>query len=75
MSGDLEPHMRAGLKQWLSDARRNHGSTLVVSSLTGWSGTSWTPELAGVLRARGKRLIAIAEGIDSSNSMAEFISR
>ncbi|RSN63031.1 hypothetical protein DMH01_10475 [Amycolatopsis sp. WAC 04182] len=74
VSGDLEPHKRAGLKQWLSDAPPQPWKTLVVSKLDRLVRNVMDAlNLLEWLRARGKRLIAIAEGIDSSNSMAEFM--
>ncbi|RSM64097.1 hypothetical protein DMH04_51900 [Kibdelosporangium aridum] len=74
VSGDLEPHKRSGLKLWLSDAPPQPWKTLVVSKLDRLVRNVMDAlNLLEWLRARGKRLIAIAEGIDSSNSMSEFL--
>ncbi|GAB3362636.1 recombinase family protein [Amycolatopsis echigonensis] len=74
VSGDLEPHKRNGLKVWLSDAPPKPWKTLVVSKLDRLVRNVMDAlNLLEWLRARGKRLICIAEGIDSSNSMSEFM--
>jgi DNA invertase Pin-like site-specific DNA recombinase len=74
VSGDLEPHKREGLKIWLSDAPPKPWKTLVVSKLDRLVRNVMDAlNLLEWLRARGKRLICIAEGIDSSNSMSEFM--
>lgn len=74
VSGDLEPHKRSGLKIWLSDAPPIPWKTLVVSKLDRLVRNVMDAlTLLEWLRARGKRLICIAEGIDSSNSMSEFL--
>ncbi|WP_370942560.1 recombinase family protein [Amycolatopsis sp. cg5] len=74
VSGDLEPHKRAGLKDWLTDAPPQPWKTLVVPKLDRLVRNVMDAlTLLEWLRARGKRLIAIAEGIDSSNSMSEFM--
>ena len=74
VSGDLEPHKRDGLKVWLSDASPMPWKTLVVSKLDRLVRNVMDAlTLLEWLRARGKRLICIAEGIDSSNSMSEFM--
>ncbi|WP_158881167.1 recombinase family protein [Amycolatopsis anabasis] len=74
VSGDLEPHKRDGLKVWLSDAPPMPWKTLVVSKLDRLVRNVMDAlTLLEWLRARGKRLVCIAEGIDSSNSMAEFM--
>ncbi len=74
VSGDLEPHKRDGLKVWLSDAPPAPWKTLVVSKLDRLVRNVMDAlTLLEWLRARGKRLICIAEGIDSSNSMSEFM--
>lgn len=74
VSGDLEPHKRDGLKVWLSDAAPMPWKTLVVSKLDRLIRNVMDAlNLLEWLRARGKRLISIAEGIDSSNSMSEFL--
>jgi site-specific DNA recombinase len=74
VSGDLEPHKRDGLKVWLSDAPPMPWKTLVVSKLDRLVRNVMDAlTLLEWLRARGKRLICIAEGIDSSNSMSEFL--
>ncbi|MEV8613124.1 recombinase family protein [Amycolatopsis sp. NPDC051373] len=74
VSGDLEPYKRNGLKAWLSDAPPKPWKTLVVSKLDRLVRNVMDAlTLLGWLRARGKRLICIAEGIDSSNSMSEFL--
>src|ERR1700741_506435 len=74
VSGDLEPHKRDGLKVWLSDAPPRPWKTLVVSKLDRLVRNVFDAlTLLDWLRARGKRLICIAEGIDSSNSMSEFL--
>ncbi|MFD9888253.1 recombinase family protein, partial [Amycolatopsis sp. NPDC059027] len=74
VSGDLEPHKRDGLKVWLSDAAPKPWKTLVVSKLDRLVRNVMDAlTLLEWLRARGKRLICIAEGIDSSNSMSEFM--
>lgn len=73
VSGDLEPWKRNGLKEWLSDAPPQPWKTLVVSKLDRLVRNVMDAlNLLHWVRARGKRLICIAEGIDSSNSMAEF---
>jgi DNA invertase Pin-like site-specific DNA recombinase len=74
VSGDLEPYKRNGLKAWLSDAPPKPWKTLVVSKLDRLVRNVMDAlTLLEWLRARGKRLICIAEGIDSSNSMSEFL--
>jgi DNA invertase Pin-like site-specific DNA recombinase len=74
VSGDLEPHKRDGLKVWLSDAPPLPWKTLVVPKLDRLVRNVMDAlTLLDWLRARGKRLICIAEGIDSSNSMSEFL--
>jgi site-specific DNA recombinase len=74
VSGDLEPDKRDGLKLWLSDAAPKPWKTLVVSKLDRLVRNVLDAlALLEWLRARGKRLICIAEGIDSSNSMSEFM--
>src|SRR6266545_5523863 len=74
VSGDVEPHKRDGLKVWLSDAPPMTWKTLVVSKLDRLVRNVMDAlTLLEWLRARGKRLICIAEGIDSSNSMSEFM--
>lgn len=74
VSGDLEPGKRDGLKLWLSDAAPEHWKTLVVSKLDRLVRNVMDAlALLEWLRSRGKRLICIAEGIDSSNSMSEFL--
>ncbi|WP_410621456.1 recombinase family protein [Amycolatopsis sp. cmx-8-4] len=74
VSGDLEPYKRTGLKSWLSDAPPKPWKTLVVSKLDRLVRNVMDAlTLLEWLRARGKRLICIAEGIDSSNSMSEFL--
>lgn len=74
VSGDLEPHRRNGLKVWLSDAPPQPWKTLVVSKLDRLVRNVMDAlTLLEWLRTRGKRLICIAEGIDSSNSMSEFM--
>ncbi|WP_394613132.1 recombinase family protein [Lentzea sp. JNUCC 0626] len=74
VSGDLEPHKRDGLKTWLSDAPPRPWKTLVVSKLDRLVRNVMDAlTLLDWLRARGKRLICIAEGIDSSNSMSDFL--
>lgn len=74
VSGDLEPHKRNGLRLWLSDAPPKPWKTLVVSKLDRLVRNVMDAlTLLEWLRARGKRLICIAEGIDSSNSMSEFM--
>lgn len=74
VSGDLEPHNRDGLKEWLTDAPPQPWKTLVVSKLDRLVRNVMDAlSLLEWLRARGKRLISIAEGIDSSNSMSEFL--
>lgn len=74
VSGDLEPHKRDGLKVWLSDVPPMPWKTLVVSKLDRLVRNVMDAlTLLEWLRARGKRLICIAEGIDSSNSMSEFM--
>ncbi|WP_103335216.1 recombinase family protein [Amycolatopsis sp. CA-126428] len=74
VSGDLEPYKRTGLKAWLSDAPPKPWKTLVVSKLDRLVRNVMDAlTLLEWLRARGKRLICIAEGIDSSNSMSEFL--
>lgn len=74
VSGDLEPYKREGLKAWLSDAPPKPWKTLVVSKLDRLVRNVMDAlTLLEWVRARGKRLICIAEGIDSSNSMSEFL--
>ncbi|WP_336158580.1 recombinase family protein [Amycolatopsis sp. VC5-11] len=74
VSGDLEPHKRDGLRLWLSDAPPQPWKTLVVPKLDRLVRNVMDAlTLLEWLRARGKRLICIAEGIDSSNSMSEFM--
>ncbi|MCK2239409.1 MULTISPECIES: recombinase family protein [unclassified Crossiella] len=74
VSGDLEPHKRNGLKVWLCDAPPKPWKTLVVSKLDRLVRNVMDAlTLLEWLRSRGKRLISIAEGIDSSNSMSEFL--
>ncbi|GAA2977428.1 recombinase family protein [Actinokineospora diospyrosa] len=74
VSGDLEPEKRGGLKAWLSDAPPKPWKTLIVSKLDRLvRNVVDALRLLEWVRARGKRLICIAEGIDSSNSMAEFL--
>lgn len=74
VSGDLEPHKREGLKVWLSDVPPKPWKTLVVPKLDRLVRNVMDAlALLEWLRARGKRLICIAEGIDSSNSMSEFM--
>ncbi|MET8845806.1 recombinase family protein [Amycolatopsis sp. NPDC004625] len=74
VSGDLEPEKRDGLRLWLSDAPPKPWKTLVVSKLDRLVRNVMDAlTLLEWLRARGKRLICIAEGIDSSNSMSEFM--
>lgn len=74
VSGDLEPHKRDGLKKWLSDAPPKPWKTLVVSKLDRLVRNVMDAlVLLEWVKARGKRLICIAEGIDSSNSMSEFM--
>lgn len=74
VSGDLDPFKRDGLKVWLSDAPPRPWKTLVVSKLDRLVRNVMDAlTLLEWLRARGKRLICIAEGIDSSNSMSEFM--
>ncbi|MEU4523116.1 recombinase family protein [Amycolatopsis sp. NPDC024027] len=74
VSGDLEPDKRDGLRLWLSDAAPQPWKTLVVSKLDRLVRNVMDAlTLLEWLRARGKRLICIAEGIDSSNSMSEFM--
>ncbi|MFD8492379.1 recombinase family protein [Amycolatopsis sp. NPDC059657] len=74
VSGDLEPYKRAGLKVWLTDAPPKPWKTLVVPKLDRLVRNVMDAlTLLDWLRARGKRLICIAEGIDSSNSMSEFM--
>ncbi|MGW5050176.1 recombinase family protein [Actinokineospora sp. NPDC004072] len=74
VSGDLDPFKRDGLKEWLSDAPPRPWKTLVVSKLDRLVRNVMDAlALLEWLRARGKRLICIAEGIDSSNSMSEFL--
>ncbi|WP_370943154.1 recombinase family protein [Amycolatopsis sp. cg5] len=74
VSGDLEPHKRAGLAEWLTDAPPKPWKTLVVPKLDRLVRNVMDAlTLLEWLRARGKRLISIAEGIDSSNSMSEFM--
>lgn len=74
VSGDLEPHKRDGLKEWLSDAPPQPWKTLVVSKLDRLVRNVMDAlVLLQWVKARGKRLICIAEGIDSSNSMSEFM--
>ncbi|MFD0202311.1 MULTISPECIES: recombinase family protein [Saccharothrix] len=74
VSGDLEPYKRDGLKAWLSDAPPKPWKTLVVSKLDRLVRNVMDAlTLLEWLRARGKRLVSIAEGIDSSNSMSEFM--
>lgn len=74
VSGDVEPHKREALKIWLSDAPPRPWKTLVVSKLDRLVRNVMDAlHLLEWLRARGKRLICIAEGIDSSNSMSEFL--
>ncbi|MGW5053226.1 recombinase family protein [Actinokineospora sp. NPDC004072] len=74
VSGDLDPFKREGLKEWLTDAPPRPWKTLVVSKLDRLVRNVMDAlTLLDWLRARGKRLICIAEGIDSSNSMSEFM--
>lgn len=74
VSGDLDPFKRDGLKTWLSDAPPRQWKTLVVSKLDRLVRNVMDAlTLLEWCRARGKRLICIAEGIDSSNSMSEFL--
>ncbi|HEX6360690.1 recombinase family protein [Actinophytocola sp.] len=74
VSGDLDPFKREGLKAWLSDAPPRPWKTLVVSKLDRLvRNVKDALTLLEWCRARGKRLICIAEGIDSSNSMSEFL--
>ncbi|MFD0204881.1 MULTISPECIES: recombinase family protein [Saccharothrix] len=74
VSGDLDPFKREGLKEWLSDAPPHPWKTLVVSKLDRLVRSVVDAlTLLDWLRERGKRLICIAEGIDSSNSMSEFM--
>lgn len=74
VSGDLEPHKRDGLRLWLTDAPPLPWKTLVVPKLDRLVRNVMDAlSLLEWLKARGKRLISIAEGIDSSNSMAEFM--
>lgn len=74
VSGDLEPYKREGLKVWLSDAAPMPWKTLVVSKLDRLVRNVMDAlTLLEWLRSHGKRLICIAEGIDSSNSMSEFM--
>lgn len=74
VSGDLDPFKRDGLKAWLSDAPPRPWKTLVVSKLDRLVRNVMDAlTLLEWCRARGKRLICIAEGIDSSNSMSEFL--
>ncbi|WP_184915753.1 recombinase family protein [Saccharothrix ecbatanensis] len=74
VSGDLEPYKRDGLKLWLSDVAPMPWKTLVVSKLDRLVRNVMDAlTLLEWLRARGKRLVCIAEGIDSSNSMSEFL--
>ncbi|MCK2240185.1 MULTISPECIES: recombinase family protein [unclassified Crossiella] len=74
VSGDVEPTQRAGLKQWLSDAPPKPWKTLVVSKLDRLVRNVMDAlHLLNWVRERGKRLVCIAEGIDSSNSMSEFL--
>ncbi|GLZ39681.1 recombinase family protein [Actinokineospora sp. NBRC 105648] len=74
VSGDLEPEKRGGLKEWLSDRPPIPWKTLVVPKLDRLVRNVMDAlSLLEWLRARGKRLICIAEGIDSSNSMSEFL--
>lgn len=74
VSGDLDPFKRDGLKVWLSDAPPHPWKTLVVSKLDRLVRNVMDAlTLLEWLRARGKRLVCIAEGIDSSNSMSEFM--
>lgn len=74
VSGDLEPDRRDGLKVWLSDAPPRPWKTLIVSKLDRLVRSVVDAlSLLEWVRARGKRLICIAEGIDSSNSMSEFL--
>ncbi|XVV03231.1 recombinase family protein [Actinosynnema sp. CA-248983] len=74
VSGDLDPFKRAGLKDWLTDAPPRPWKTLVVSKLDRLvRNVVDALALLDWLRERGKRLVSIAEGIDSSNSMSEFL--
>lgn len=74
VSGDLDPFKRDGLKEWLSDAPPQPWKTLVVSKLDRLVRNVMDAlTLLNWLRERGKRLVCIAEGIDSSNSMSEFM--
>ncbi|MDX8033674.1 recombinase family protein [Lentzea sp. BCCO 10_0856] len=74
VSGDLEPHKRDGLKVWLSDAPPKPWKTLIVTKLDRLvRNVVDALNLLHWLRARGKRLVSIGEGIDSSNSMSEFL--
>jgi len=74
VSGDLDPFKRAGLREWLSDAPPRPWKTLIVPKLDRLVRNVMDAlNLLNWLRARGKRLISIAEGIDSSNSMSEFL--
>lgn len=74
VSGDLDPFKREGLKEWLSDAPPKPWKTLVVSKLDRLVRNVMDAlTLLQWVRERGKRLICIGEGIDSSNSMSEFM--
>lgn len=74
VSGDLDPFKRDGLREWLSDAPPAPWKTLVVAKLDRLArNVIDTLTLLEWLRARGKRLVCIAEGIDTANSMSEFM--
>jgi site-specific DNA recombinase len=73
-SEDIDVRATEGLAVWLSDAPPRPWKTLVVSKLDRLVRNVMDAlTLLEWLRARGKRLICIAEGIDSSNSMSEFM--
>lgn len=74
VSGDLDMFKRAGLREWLSDAPPRPWKTLIVAKLDRVSRNALdTLRLLSWLRARGKRLVSVAEGIDTSNSMGDFL--
>lgn len=74
VSGDLDPFKREGLREWLSDVPPRPWKTLIVAKLDRVSRNALdTLMLLRWMRARGKRLVSVAEGIDTSNSMGDFM--
>jgi site-specific DNA recombinase len=63
-----------GLAVWLTDAPPRPWKTLIVSKLDRLVRNPLDAlNLLNWVRARGKRLVCIAEGVDSANSMGEFL--